>query len=93
MSTASTILAILSLRIVLGVFCPFYPCFDPQTGVEFNERGWGCSKCHWIHKPQVAEQILEELKLLDISNPEELAAESERIKEIRNRVFRKNCAT
>ena len=34
-------------------------------------------------------EILKELKLLGIKNPEEIDVESEKIKDIRNKVFRK----
>ena len=72
--------------------CPFYPCFDARTDVEFNENGWGCSKCHWIHKPHIAKEVLEELKLLGIKNPEELEAKRQKIMDIKDRVFSKNYA-
>ncbi|RLI34356.1 hypothetical protein DRO53_03770 [Candidatus Bathyarchaeota archaeon] len=43
-------------------FCPFYPCGDPQTGGEWLKgRIWSCSNCNWIHRPEVAHEVLKEI--------------------------------
>jgi hypothetical protein len=47
-------------------FCPFYPCDDPQTGGEwvvsaYEGKVWSCSRCNWIHRPEVASEILKEI--------------------------------
>ncbi|ODS35807.1 MAG: hypothetical protein A7316_03245 [Candidatus Altiarchaeales archaeon WOR_SM1_86-2] len=47
-------------------FCPFYPCGDTSTGGELikTEGGkevWGCKNCTWIHKPEVAQKVLDEI--------------------------------
>ncbi|MEM3383247.1 MAG: cysteine-rich small domain-containing protein [Nitrososphaerales archaeon] len=49
-------------------FCPFYPCQDGITGgvLKIGELSgklvWGCAKCRWIHRPEVASLILKSLK-------------------------------
>ncbi len=47
-------------------FCPFYPCEEPQTGGEWITRRdgtsvWSCMYCHWIHRREVAEALLNKL--------------------------------
>lgn len=43
-------------------FCPFYPCMDPQLGkmVKSSKGGevWSCEFCYWIHRPDVAADVL-----------------------------------
>ena len=56
-------------------FCPFYPCGDTSTGGELvtTEGGkvvWGCKNCTWIHKPEVAQKVLNEI--LSIKDNEEI---------------------
>ncbi|MHC1589597.1 MAG: cysteine-rich small domain-containing protein [Candidatus Hecatellaceae archaeon] len=54
-------------------FCPFYPCRDPETGGEwiagayFQGKVWSSSKCNWIHRPEVAHEILKEISQLGCS--------------------------
>ncbi len=52
-------------------FCPFYPCKEKSTGGEWVKSGsgvvWSCQNCWWVHQPEVARQILEEL--LKIAEP------------------------
>ena len=51
-------------------YCPFYPCGDSLTGGKivigrFSGRlVWSCENCHWIHHPNVAQRVLEELRIL-----------------------------
>ncbi|MGP8321003.1 MAG: threonine-phosphate decarboxylase CobD [Methanosarcinaceae archaeon] len=45
-------------------FCPFYACEDERTGGKWIERSsggrvWSCVNCHIIHKPEVAQRILD----------------------------------
>ncbi|MCX8175660.1 MAG: hypothetical protein N3E48_00300 [Candidatus Bathyarchaeota archaeon] len=53
-------------------FCPFYPCGDSSVGGEwitsshFNEKVWSCAYCKWIHKPEVASELLKEISQLVI---------------------------
>ena len=47
-------------------FCPFYPCLDERTGGHMVERRtggdvWSCADCDMIHRPEVANSILEAL--------------------------------
>jgi len=43
-------------------FCPFYPCLDTTLGEmkkrPSGEEVWSCQKCHLVHQPEVAEEIL-----------------------------------
>lgn len=42
-------------------FCPFYPCRDPRTGGQEKDGSWSCKSCIIVHRPDVAEQILDAL--------------------------------
>ncbi|MCL7414548.1 MAG: threonine-phosphate decarboxylase CobD [ANME-2 cluster archaeon] len=47
-------------------FCPFYPCMDERTGGHMVERRtggevWSCAGCDLVHRPDVANSILEAL--------------------------------
>ena len=42
-------------------FCPFYPCHDERTGGREKEGSWCCESCRIIHRPEVAEMILDAL--------------------------------
>ena len=47
-------------------FCPFYPCGDIQVGGKWivkswSRKIWDCSSCNWIHKPEVAHEVLKEI--------------------------------
>ncbi|MDF1532373.1 MAG: aminotransferase class I/II-fold pyridoxal phosphate-dependent enzyme [ANME-2 cluster archaeon] len=47
-------------------FCPFYPCLDERTGGHMVERRtggevWSCAGCDTVHRPEVANPILEAL--------------------------------
>ncbi|BAP62350.1 cysteine-rich small domain-containing protein [Methanococcus maripaludis] len=49
----------------LWCYCPFYPCEDENLG-EFVKRKdgsliWSCMKCNWIHKPEIASEVLKEI--------------------------------
>jgi adenosylcobyric acid synthase len=43
-------------------FCPFYPCLDKQLGkmVKSSKGGevWSCEHCYWIHRSDVAADVL-----------------------------------
>jgi hypothetical protein len=72
-------------------FCPFYPCEDEQTGGEWVEkvdggRIWGCSKCFWIHRSDVAKAVLAEFIRCGISTVDELEERPEDLKEIFSRL-------
>jgi Zn-finger protein len=41
-------------------FCPFYPCGDPRTGGrKLDDETWSCQSCLIIHRPDIAEMILD----------------------------------
>ena len=42
-------------------FCPFYPCRDGRTGGREKEGTWCCRDCLIVHRPNVAEMIMDEL--------------------------------
>ncbi len=47
-------------------FCPFYPCENSKTGGELIQRStggsvWSCAGCKFIHRGDIAENILKEL--------------------------------
>ena len=42
-------------------FCPFYPCRDERTGGREKEGTWCCEDCLIVHRPNVAEMIMDEL--------------------------------
>lgn len=49
----------------LWCYCPFYPCEDTDLG-EFVKRKdgsliWSCMNCKWIHKPEIAAEVLKEI--------------------------------
>ena len=61
-------------------FCPFYPCDDRLTGGEMvtTEESvvvWGCKKCVWIHRPEIAQKILNEILKLNVNKIEEVDRE------------------
>jgi threonine-phosphate decarboxylase len=61
-------------------FCPFYPCCDTRTGGEMvttknGGKVWGCKNCTWIHKPEVARKILNEILKLNVNKIEEINRE------------------
>jgi len=49
-------------------FCPFYPCQDGITGggltigVISGKLVWGCGRCQWIHRHDVASFILKNIQ-------------------------------
>jgi Zn-finger protein len=52
-------------QVCLWCYCPFYPCEDTELG-EYIERKdgtkvWSCVKCYWIHREEVATEILREI--------------------------------
>ncbi|MBN1323025.1 MAG: hypothetical protein JW986_03365 [Methanotrichaceae archaeon] len=42
-------------------FCPFYPCLDERTGGRWSRDVWSCRKCNLLHRPEVAEVVLNRL--------------------------------
>ncbi len=68
-------------------FCPFYPCEDERTGGEWMKkkeggRIWDCSDCFWIHKSEVAKELLKEFKKFRIDSVEDIEKRKEVIKEV-----------
>jgi len=54
-------------------FCPFYPCGDESTrGKWIKGTSWSCENCSWIHRTEVADRVLKEIKKLGINNPEDI---------------------
>ena len=45
-------------------------------------RIWSCSGCYWIHKSEVAKELLEEFKKFGIDDVEEIEKRKEEIKKI-----------
>jgi len=72
-------------------FCPFYPCNDDKTGGSLTigmisgKLVWGCGRCHWIHRPEVALFILK--NILKIIEREESLTNSQLL-ELRNEALR-----
>jgi threonine-phosphate decarboxylase len=43
-------------------FCPFYPCNEKKTNGCMAEGGvWSCQNCLVVHRPEVAEMVLDAL--------------------------------
>lgn len=47
-------------------YCPFNPCKDERTGGEWitgskGKKGWSCMNCYLIHKPEIAQAVLDTL--------------------------------
>ncbi|MDI9644333.1 MAG: aminotransferase class I/II-fold pyridoxal phosphate-dependent enzyme [Candidatus Verstraetearchaeota archaeon] len=68
-------------------FCPFYPCLDGATGGSFVDREnggivWGCKDCGWVHRPEVADSVLEGLSGIDVRS-----ADPEIVLGVRKRVL------
>ncbi len=40
---------------------------------------WSCENCDWVHRPEVAQAILEEILHAGISRPEEASSEIKRV--------------
>ena len=75
-------------------FCPFYPCKDEQTGGEWVEqkdgsRIWGCSKCFWIHRPEVAKAIMVEFTICGIANVDDIEQRTDELTELFSRLKEK----
>lgn len=68
-------------------FCPFYPCGDESTGGRWLEGAiWSCKDCSWIHRTEVARNVLEEMKHLGINKPEDIEKRRFSLKEIREKI-------
>ena len=72
-------------------FCPFYPCEDEQVGgnwvdKEHGDSIWGCSKCFWIHRRDVAKAVLEAFNELGIETVEDIEERKEELKELFKRL-------
>ena len=68
-------------------FCPFYPCEDEQVGgrwveKEDGDRIWGCSRCFWIHRSDVAKALLSEFIRCGIATVDEIEKRSEELKKL-----------
>ncbi|WP_367343773.1 aminotransferase class I/II-fold pyridoxal phosphate-dependent enzyme [Methanomethylovorans sp.] len=47
-------------------YCPFNPCKEERTGGEWitgskGKKGWSCMNCYLVHRPEIAQAILEVL--------------------------------
>ena len=62
-------------QVCLWCFCPFYPCCDDELGEYITQRNgneiWSCMKCSWVHRSEVACEILKEI--LYITNNREVS--------------------
>jgi hypothetical protein len=45
-------------------------------------RVWSCSECYWIHRPEVAKELLAEFKALGIDNVDDIKRRREELKEL-----------
>ncbi|MBP2172291.1 cysteine-rich small domain-containing protein [Methanococcus voltae] len=49
----------------LWCYCPFYPCNDEELGDCITRKDgskiWSCMKCKWIHKPEIASEVLKQI--------------------------------
>ena len=84
-------------QVCLWCFCPFYPCYDEELG-EFilgkkGSKVWSCIKCSWIHRPDVAcevlREILEVLKDRDTTEALDVFEDRELLMDIMKRVREK----
>ena len=67
-------------------YCPFYPCGDGFTGGKWIKGTiWSCKDCNWIHRTEVASKVLEEMKNLGISRPEDIEKRWVSLNKIRER--------
>ena len=52
-------------QVCLWCYCPFYPCGDEELGEIIKRKDgteiWSCMKCVWIHRPDVACEVLKEI--------------------------------
>ena len=72
-------------------YCPFYPCKDKSLGEYITssrtgKKVWSCKNCGWIHHKDVAQKVLDQLKNLGVSSPEDVEKahdELVKIKQIR----------
>ncbi|ABR56514.1 cysteine-rich small domain-containing protein [Methanococcus aeolicus] len=57
-------------QVCLWCYCPFYPCNDEEFGELITRKDgttiWSCMNCGWVHRPEVASEILKEI--LKITN-------------------------
>lgn len=54
-------------------YCPFYPCQDPSLGKFIQSKKgnpiWDCTDCLFIHRGEVCEFIMSEMRRMDITDP------------------------
>ncbi|ENN95779.1 hypothetical protein J422_05953 [Methanocaldococcus villosus KIN24-T80] len=75
-------------------FCPFYPCEDQELGKYIERKDgskvWSCENCWWIHREDVACEVLKEiLKLVkdkDIDEMIEILKDHKLMLEIKEKV-------
>ncbi|MDI6806544.1 MAG: cysteine-rich small domain-containing protein [Candidatus Aenigmarchaeota archaeon] len=53
-------------------YCPFYPCEDDFLGKYVKAAMWSCESCDWIHRRDITNEIIEEMKNLCIHEPEDI---------------------
>ncbi len=74
-------------------YCPFYPCEDETLGEYIiNKKGekiWSCENCTWIHRKDVAQEILNEFKKLGITNPYQIEKYHQKLIKIKERIKEK----
>ncbi|HIP17430.1 MAG TPA: hypothetical protein EYG76_03910 [Methanothermococcus okinawensis] len=91
-------------QVCLWCFCPFYPCYDDELGEFITRRDgskvWSCMKCPWIHRPEIACEVLKEIleitKDKNISNALNILNNHENImmeimRKVRNKSLKDNC--
>lgn len=68
-------------------YCPFYPCGDESLGGKWIKGAtWSCEDCSWIHRTEVAGEVLEGMKNLDINKPEDIEERWLSLTAIRERI-------
>jgi len=84
-------------QVCLWCFCPFYPCNDENYGELIKRKDgstiWSCMSCSWVHKPEIACEILKEILLITHTKSNKEAIEifnnHKLILEIREKIINK----
>jgi Zn-finger protein len=84
-------------QVCLWCYCPFYPCEDEELGEMIKRKDgteiWSCMNCVWVHKPDVACEILREIleltKNKEIDEAVEMLDNEEIIMKIKENVEKK----
>lgn len=67
-------------------YCPFYPCQDESLGNWIRAATWSCENCEWIHRQDVAGEVMNELKNLGINKPQDIESSRYELKDIKERI-------